>query len=471
VPKFLRQPNQPTKLAFSLKTKDLKKAMALAFRINLDFEEWIEQMSKGDFKKLTITHPSGMSVDFDLKKPEEKEAYEQYQKQMLSGVEGIGVFKSSPSVQAIQQSRQYRLEDVFETFKKATNKTYSEATRNAYYPRIKKFIDYCQAKGLVAIDEVRKPLAVDYRDHLMDKEADKEKDPSPLTVDNHTKSIKQFFDHAIQVQKYQFDNPFSNLHLVKKSQVANVADSYLPFSQEELFSIFNLDGYKKRFIKPDFFYSPIIALTMGLREEEVSQLHLTDIYQINGIWVIDINEDSPDKELKTPSAKRVLPISRHVLKTNFLEYVEYVKTAYGDQYLLYPYLIKSKNGYGKNLGYNFTKHKQALITKNEAQKCFHSLRKNIGNHMKDKGYDLALRKTILGHSMIDDITETTYSGNFGLEFLKQKIDDLDFGIDFSLYQFRINMKYLDDLYRQKNRKLVRGVVNASRQSLTILPKK
>jgi len=101
VPKFLRQPNQPTKLAFSLKTKDLKKAMALAFRINLDFEEWIEQMSKGDFKKLTVTHPSGMSVDFDLKKPEEKEAYEQYQKQMLSGVEGIGVFKSSPSVQAI----------------------------------------------------------------------------------------------------------------------------------------------------------------------------------------------------------------------------------------------------------------------------------------------------------------------------------------------------------------------------------
>ena len=81
-----------------------------------------------------------------------------------------------------------------------------------------------------------------------------------------------------------------------------MADSYLPFSQEELLSIFDLDAYKKRFIKPDFFFSPIIALTMGLREEELSQLHLTDIYQINGIWVIDINEDSPDKELKTSSA-------------------------------------------------------------------------------------------------------------------------------------------------------------------------
>lgn len=462
IPKHLQQPNQPTKLVVSLKTKDIREASVLAFRINLDFEYWVQQMSGGDFKKLTVKYPSGLSVDFDLSKPEEKEAYESHQKQMLSGVDAIGVFRSSQPSQSFQPQvptvGQYRLDDLFKGYKKATAKTLAENTKSGYYPKVEDFLAYCLGKGKIYIGDIRKPFAVDYREHLMEIKK------SPLTVDGFTKVVKGFFDYAIQIERYQFDNPFANMNLVKKSQLANVADSYLPFTKEELLSVFELDGYTKRFVKPDYFYSPIIALTMGLREGEVSQLHLSDVYQINGVWVIDINENSPDKKLKNASSKRILPISKHVLKTNFLEYLEYVKTNFSDQYLLYPYIIRTKAGYGKNLSYNFTEHKKVLPLKDGADKCFHSLRKNIGNAMKDAGYDLALRKTILGHSMVDDVTERVYSGNFGIEYLKQKLDDLDFGIDFSQYQFKVDKKELDDLYRDKNRKIIRGVANASRQS-------
>jgi site-specific recombinase XerD len=466
IPKHLQQFRQATKLVFSLRTKDTKQATLQALHINLEFEKWIAEMSKGEFKKLTITHPNGVTMDLDLKKPEEKEIFDNYQKQMLSGVDSIGVFKQSAANIISSSAERYRLIDIFETFKKATNKTYADGTKLAYYPRIKKFIEFAKTQNIECIDEVRKPLAVKYREFLLDQEDEEGKSLSPLTVDNHTKAIKQFFDHAIQVQKYNFQNPFANLHLVKKSQVANVAKSYLPFTKEELNLLYDPKAYTKKFSKPDFFFTPIIGLTMGLREEEASQLHLTDVYQINGIWVVDINADSDDKELKTPNAKRVIPISKHLLKTNFLEYFEYVKVAYGEQFLLYPYAIKTKNGYAKNICYNFGKYKNKLIVKDEPSKVFHSLRKNIGNLMKDKGYDLSLRKAILGHSMNDDVTERVYSGNFGMEYLKQKLDHLDFGIDFSQFQFDINKRKLDDLFRAKQYKLARGYAKQERQGAT-----
>ena len=243
-----------------------------------------------------------------------------------------------------------------------------------------------------------------------------------------------------------------------------MTESYLPFTGEEVKTLFNIATYRKRFSKPDLFYSPIIALTMGLRLEELGQLYVSDIYQMNGIWVVDINDDGDDKEVKTDSSKRILPLSRHLLKTNFLEYHALVKKMGYESPLLYPYLIKTKNGYGKNIGYNFTQYKQKLITLNEEQKTFHSLRKNTGNALKLKNYDLSLRKRVLGHSMKDDVTEAVYSGDYGLEFIKHCIDSLDFDVNFSEFQFELNEQELQSLMDAKHSKLKRNATIAERQA-------
>lgn len=392
IPKFLQSITNRSKIVFSLGTKDRRQANLYALEINLAFERWTIEMSKKlgtDIRELMVKLPNGIELDFDLNKTEERQAYDS----LMSDVEKIGIIKPPTARAQEPTATQFRLVDVFETFKKSKNRVYSDATKAGYYPRIQGFIDFCQVKGIIYIDEVRKNLAVEFREKI-----EQEKN-SPLTVDNYTKSIKQFFDYAIQVHKYHFENPFANLHLVKKSQVAKVTESYLPFTADEIKKLFDFEPYCERFTKPDYFYSPIIALTMGLRLEEAAQLRVSDIYQINGIWVIDINDDGDDKDLKTDAAKRILPLSRHVLKTDLLEYHAYVKERCGEHALLYPYLIKTKNGYGKNLGYNFTQYKGELIQINPDLKTFHSLRKTLGNLMKQNNFELSLRKRVLGHSM------------------------------------------------------------------------
>lgn len=456
IPKFLQSIVNRSKIAFSLGTKDRRQANLYALEINLAFERWTIEMAKKlgtDIRELMVKLPNGMELDFDLTKNEERQAYDS----LMTDVEKIGI-KRPPGREQQPTASQFRLTDVFETFKKSKDRIYSDATKAGYYPRIQGFIDFCQIKGIIYIDEVRKNLAVEFREKI-----EQEKD-SPLTVDNYTKSIKQFFDYATQVHKYHFENPFANLHLVKKSQVAKVTDSYEPFNADEIKRLFAIETYRKRFIKPDYFYSPIIALTMGLRLEEVAQLRVSDIYSVNGAWVIDVNDIGDDKELKTAAAKRVLPLSRHVLATNFLVYHAYVKERYGEHSLLYPYLIKTKNGYGKNLGYNFTQYKGELIQINPDLKTFHSLRKTLGNLMKQNNLELSLRKRVLGHSMQNDVTETVYSGDYALEYIKHCIDQLDYGVDFSQFAFKLDEDGFEKLLHAKQSKLNRKAVLAERQA-------
>jgi integrase len=52
------------------------------------------------------------------------------------------------------------------------------------------------------------------------------------------------------------------------------------------------------------FWTPIIALFTGMRQNEIAQLHLDDIRKNEeGVWLIDVN-DRGDKKVKTKSARR-----------------------------------------------------------------------------------------------------------------------------------------------------------------------
>ena len=441
IPKNLISRTSKPIFIYSLGTKDRHEAYVKSLRINLEFEEWISKVSnnKNRFPALAVEH-NGSKFDFDMTIPAEKDAY-------YDLVENIGRFKPKAAEPVEPPPPIYLLTEVLAGFGKAKNKVYAEATFGAYISRMQSFIDYADTKGITDIACVGKVLAVEYRDHINTPDA------SPLTVDNHTKSIKQCFDYAIQMHQYAEINPFAGLHLLTKAQREVVTDSYIPFRPEELKRLFNFPVYAKRFSKPDLFYSPLISLTMGLRLEELAQLRVTDIYQIDNVWVIDINDDGDDKDLKTPSAKRILPLPRFLLSTNFLDYHQHVFDTYGENSHLYPYLIRTKNGYGKNIGYNFTEYKKKLITVTPELKTFHSLRKNVGEDMAKKGYDLSLRKYVLGHSNTD-VTDKIYGGHTPKSFLYTKLNALDYDdIDFDAFHFDFEADGgLDKLIAVKRRK-------------------
>ncbi|QDZ27113.1 tyrosine-type recombinase/integrase [Noviherbaspirillum sp. UKPF54] len=446
VPKILHPHVTRTKFVQSLRTKDRKLAYLRSLQISIDFESWVADMTKklgGDgFRELTVTLPDGVKIDFDLSLAEERSAYE-------DTIEKIGVFKQ-PAIALRDVSTdgaRYRLTDLFHSYKVAKEKTFAEATRAAYFPRIEKFIEYHQAKGIIFIDEIRKPQASDYREVVIQSQ------DSPLTVDNYTKTLKGFFDYSIDAGKYPFENPFANMHLVKKSEREKHTDSWLPYSNEEIQLLFvkEFEAYVKRFDKPDLFFAPIISLTTGMRVDEIAQLQVSDVYQVNGTWVFDINDNGDDKEVKTPASIRKMPLCTGVLMTNFLEYHSLVKRKYGETALLFPYLTKTaSNGYAKNIGYNWTQYKKKLIVVDQSQKNFHSLRKTIGARMVDMEYDLPLRKRILGHSMSGDITQTVYGKKYELEYIRSCLDKINWEISFIKFQFQFkNDRVLDGLVNKK----------------------
>lgn len=456
IPKHLISSATKPKFIYSLGTKDRHIAYVKALKINLDFEEWISKMSSNSNDRFPalIVDVGGAKIDYDLTIPAEKEAY-------YDMVANIGKFKpkSEPP-----PPPKYKLDEAFSEWKFDTYKVYCGATRDSYYPKVQLFISYAKTKKITAIEDVRKAFAKEYRDAMNVGET------SPLTVDSHTKAIKQFFEHAIAAERYSFDNPFAKLNLIKNSMLSANTDSYIPFKEFELKRIFEYLSYAKRFKKPDLFFAPLIALTMGLRLEEVAQLRVTDIYDEKGIWVIDINDYGDDKELKTESSKRLLPIPIHLQNTNFLEYHSYIFEKFGENSHLFPYLIKTKNGYGKNIGYNFTQHKQEHIQVNEELKTFHSLRKNLGQAMDDKDYPPNLRKAILGHRIESDVTNDIYGSEkpqansnklFALGFMYSKLNALEYEIDFSQFQFEFSKDgAMEKLMRSKAKKDVRKELSA-----------
>ena len=455
VPKVLLPHVSRPHVIHSLRTKDHRQAYLLSLKASLAFEEWVRDMKNklgigDDNRVLVVTLPNGVKVDFDLAKATEKDAYESLMGQI--GAQKIAelapeVKQATPLPSVPAWATKARLIDLFESYKVAKSKTFAPATQDGYFPRIEKFIEFCRAKGIVFIEEIRKSHASDYREEVTKLQ------DSPLTVDNYTKTLKGFFDFAISVGKYSFDNPFANMHLVKKSERDKHTDSWLPYTKGEIQRLFvgNFEAYCKRFNKPDLFFAPLISLTTGMRVDEIAQLYVSDIYQQDGIWVFDINDNGSDKEVKTPSSVRQMPFTSQLLQTNFLDYFNMVKEKYGETSLLFPYLIKTaSNGYAKNISYNWTQYKQELIAVDQSQKVFHSLRKNVGAAMADKLIDLPLRKRILGHTQNQDVTQTVYGSEYSLPNLRSLLEGLEWNIDFSKFQFKFkNANVLDGWVNSK----------------------
>ncbi len=73
---------------------------------------------------------------------------------------------------------------------------------------------------------------------------------------------------------------------------------------------------------PFEYWLPLLGLYGGVRIKEGAQLHLKDVRQVDGVWVLDINESTNDKSLKNPQSKRLIPIHSHLVHLGFLDYCE-----------------------------------------------------------------------------------------------------------------------------------------------------
>lgn len=258
------------------------------------------------------------------------------------------------------------------------------------------------------------------------------------TLDKKILIVHGLFRYATSSGDYVGDNPASRQVVLRKADKRKLK-SYKPFTPEHLKLIFTPKDFLKHNCKPHQYWAPLIGLYSGARIEEICQLLVSDIREIEGLYCFDIKDDGDlenvDQSVKTAASKRLIPVHTKLIEMGLLEYIADVKKIAGNSALLFPYLIKTVNGYSKTTGANFGRYLDKLgLT--DPLLVFHSFRSTVNNHLKHAGIDEEKRCQLIGHEH-DNVNSAVYSTPFNAQYLQAEImPKLDFpGIDLSLIRY------------------------------------
>lgn len=221
-------------------------------------------------------------------------------------------------------------------------------------------------------------------------------------------------------------NPAKGLSLKDKQPVIEKRDC---FTDEDIKKIFFNGNYVlSNFKNPAHYWVPLISLYTGMRLEEVCQLHCKDIYQDDGLWVIDITEEGHDglndKILKTSNAKRKIPVHDYLVRIGLIQYRD--ESLKSGQIRLFYQLNKTEKSpkYGKQVGKSFSD----LVKKYqiEGKKSFHSLRHYFSNFFKLRDLHTDMFTEVFGHEQ-KNLAARQYGDRFPIKDIYEKlISKIDF---------------------------------------------
>ncbi|WP_412506649.1 hypothetical protein [Roseovarius sp. SYSU LYC5161] len=140
------------------------------------------------------------------------------------------------------------------------------------------------------------------------------------TVNSYIDMFRRFWDRAERHGRAPH-KLFDGMKVAKAKQAAEKRKAY---SKEQLSRLYvelteNRSGLVK---KDDHKWGTLLAMFTGARLREVAQLLPSDVRKEGGIWYIDINADGEKKSLKSPAAKRRVPVHSELIRLGFLEWVE-----------------------------------------------------------------------------------------------------------------------------------------------------
>ena len=287
VPLALRQAVGKTEFRRSLKTKDSaiarQRALALCVAVETvmapninDFPHLLKpDAKKGIREKIVIDLPKGI-IQTDT--PEEAAQVPA----ILAGMAAARQAEIAAGISAVLPLAKCgtNLETAKDDFMNERKSTLKDSTWRKHRGVLQAFI---KTVGNIDVAMVGAKTVTDYKKDLLalGREA--------TTVNDHITILNGFFDYCISNQVVNMVNPAKDLYIV---DAENKAESYEPFSPEELQKIFQPDLYLKKLKLPDFYWCPLIALFTGARAEEIASLDVEQIYPVNGIWIIDILKGS-----------------------------------------------------------------------------------------------------------------------------------------------------------------------------------
>ena len=374
--------------------------------------------------------------------------------------ETINVPKSQYSLAAFPNKQEkgssLLISEVIEKFINERQGSWTAKTKDENKAILDLFIEFT---GDVPIQSITRLKVGEFKQALMKLPPNKNKKPEyrgktiaeliemevPQTMSNTTVSkyltrVGALFDYACRMGIYEGLNPATKMNppKVKKDKESRAA-----YKDEELIKLFHSKEYlEDTHDKPFKFWTPILALFTGARQNELAQIYLSDIRQTeDGIWVFDIN-DKDDKKRKPGASERIIPIHPFLLEDlNLLSYVEYLK-AKGEK-RLFPELKRGRDGYGQRVStwFNRTYRKKCGIeSPDDRKRDFHSFRDTFITRLTHLRVDREIRLQVQGHTISKDTSYTNYEERFPAKQLYDEvISKLHYDIDLSHLK---NSKYV-----------------------------
>ncbi|MDH6268259.1 integrase [Rhizobium sp. SG_E_25_P2] len=192
----------------------------------------------------------------------------------------------------------------------------------------------------------------------------------------------------------------------------------VPFSNDDLKAIFTNPFFKEAKTFEDRHWAILLALYTGARSSsEIRRVKLADIYEEQGILVIDLIEAS-----KNVQSKRVVPVHKDLIDLGFVEHVE--KLRKDGKTKLFP----SWEPEGKINRWFLRTYKQECGI-NDSRKVFHSFRHSLKTALARYGVNRDVSDLITGHK--DQSVGGIYISQQALtmvQAMSDGIDRVDFGV-------------------------------------------
>lgn len=251
------------------------------------------------------------------------------------------------------------------------------------------------------------------------------------TFNNIVTNISSFFEWCVR-HGYLKENYARGLKLRTRNERMDGARAV--FTPEDLTTMFNAKGYRgDSFKQPYMFWIPLLCIFTGARLEELCQLYVEDVREVDGVWVLDINENpgpdgKRDKHVKTASSIRLVPVHPVLQDLGFLRY--HASVVKSGEKRLFPELKKIRNRYGHAVSKWFSRFRKSVGLDSELHDL-HAFRHTVIDFFKKQRIPKDIYSDVTGHAQ-EGTAESVYAKAYSpAVLLREVVEKIDYGLDLS----------------------------------------
>lgn len=380
----------------SLRTKDLKTAKIYAHLFNLfimsdDSKKNFSVEELKNIRKLDIELPDGTKVK-NVNTEEDRAFVRELMNMRPDPVDGLAPISefrriSVPIDYEEPRAASPKGKPYLETTEAYLKEKKLDNAEKTIYDKGNEYARFVELYGNLNMGEITKETVLSYKQRLLAE------GKSASVINKMVTFQKDFFQWAINNNRYFSANPYDGMKVSKKGKLAENVEHYLPFTHGDLKRIFDPTTYKEYAIKPNYRYIPFIMMYSGARPEEIASLKTEQIMtdEETGVVYFDIRRENT----KNKNGIRKIPMHSKILESSFMEYLDRQRKRKSIR--LFSELTKSYNGYSRNISRHFNPEYLDKVLSISAPKRLYSFRHTVINQLTNQNINPALVMALVGH--------------------------------------------------------------------------